>query len=208
MSGGISATSAISLGLAAASTAATVAGKISEGQAGAASAASSAAASRYQAQVAENNRQIAEQNAQYAMAAGQTQAANTSLRGAAQVSALKAKQGASGISVNAGTAVDVRAGARQANQVDSETVLNNAQRQAYGYRVQGEGYGAQAGLDQQQASNFDRAGANASTAGFVGAGGSLLSGASSILGSWPKGGGGDTSYLLPTSMDPLGGGLS
>jgi len=152
--------------------------------------------SYYQAQVAKNNQQMAEQSAQYALAAGQQNAATTSLRGAAKVGAIKTQQGASGVDVNTGTAVDVQAGERQSAQLDTETVLNNAQRQAYGYRVQGVNYGAQAGLDIAQAGYAGQQASDATTAGFLKAGGSLLSGAQSYLGGWNKGNGQNGGYTL------------
>src|SRR5262245_10005795 len=93
-------------------------------------------ASMYAAEVARNNSIIAGQRADYATKAGQTQATATSLKGAAQLRRIKVAQAASGIDVNAGSAVDVQASQREVNKLDTETVLHNAELQAYGYRAQ------------------------------------------------------------------------
>jgi hypothetical protein len=102
----------------------------------------------YSAQVARNNATIASQNAQYAREAGQEQATIESMKGAAQLGKIKAAQAASGIDVNTGSAVDVQAGQREENQLDTETVLNNAELSAYGYTTQAQNYQTQASQDE------------------------------------------------------------
>ena len=119
-------------------------GTVEQGQA-------TANASAYQAQVAQNNAIIAEQNATYASNAGLTQAAATSMKGAAAGGKVKAAQAASGIDVNTGSAVNVQASERETNVLNSETVLNNAELQAYGYRAAATGYKATAGLEEEEA---------------------------------------------------------
>lgn len=104
-----------------------------------------------------------------------------SLKGAAQGGKIKASQAANGIDVNTGSAVDVQTGAREANELDSETVLNNAQLSAYGYRSQQTGFTAEAGLDKNKAEE-------APIAGDLNAAGGLLSSASSIGGKFGGGG--------------------
>lgn len=124
----------------------------------------------YQGQVAQNNALIAKQNAQYATEAGQEQAAITSMKGAAKSASVKAGLAANGVDVNSGSAVDVEAGERETNELDTETVFNNAELQAYGYTTQANNDEAQAQQDQ--------------TGAIFGAAGSLLSNASSIGGKW------------------------
>jgi hypothetical protein len=92
-------------------------------------------AASYQAQVAQNNAIIAEQNAAYASEAGLASAAATSMKGAAASGKVKATQAASGIDVNTGSAVNVQASERETNVLNTETVLNNAELRAYGYRA-------------------------------------------------------------------------
>lgn len=157
---------AVSAGAAVGGLALNAAGKMKGGQAG-------GAASAYQAQVARNNAIALRQMADRTEQGGMVNADVASLRSAANVGAIKAKQGASGLKVNKGSAVDVRAGAAAAGKFDAETVLRNANLQAYGYRVRANQEEAGAGLS-------DMAGAQAQSAGTIGAAGSLLGAASSI----------------------------
>lgn len=150
-------------------------------------------AAAYQAQVAKNNQVVANQNATYAEEAGEQQAAATSLKGAATMGKIKAAQGASGVSVNSGSAVNVRESAAETGQLDTETVLNNAELTAYGYRTQATNYGAEAGLEEMEAEE-------APIAGALGAAGNLLSSASGIASKWggaPSGPGAPLN-ILPT----------
>lgn len=138
------------------------------------SGAAAAAAAQYQAQVAANNKIVADESADKAVESGEVAADIQSKKGAALGGKIKASQAANGVDVNTGSAVDVRAGARMASKVDSETALNNAQWTGWGYRSQGVGYGAQSGLDTLEAGS-DLAG------GQAGATGALLAGGGSIL---------------------------
>lgn len=127
----------------------------------------------YQAQVAKNNQIIANQNAKYATEAGEAQAAATSLKGAAVGGKIKAGQAANNVDVNTGSAVNVQQSQREQSKLDTETVLNNAELTAYGYRAQATGYGAQAGLETLTEEE-------AVPAALTGAAGNLLSSASSV----------------------------
>ena len=136
-------------------------------------------AASYQATVARNNAVIANQNAAYATAAGQQQAEQQGLKGAAAVGRIKASQAANGVDVNTGSAVDVQKSQAEESQLDTETVLNNAELQAYGYRSQATNFTAQAGLEQTQAEE-------APIGAGLAAGGGLLSSASSVGTNWVK----------------------
>jgi hypothetical protein len=133
----------------------------------------------YQAQVARNNAIIAGQNATFAVAAGEQQASNTSMKGGAQIGTIKANQGASGVDVNTGSNVNVVNSQREVNRLNTATVMSNAERQAYGYRVAAVSDTAQAQLDQQTAEQ-------APIAGGLAAGGQLLSGASGLAFKWSQ----------------------
>lgn len=102
----------------------------------------------FQSQVARNNATIATQNAGYAREAGQEQAAIASRKGAAQIGAIKTGFAASGVDVNSGSAADVEVGARETEKLDAETVLNNAELQAYGYTTQATDFEAQSKQDE------------------------------------------------------------
>ena len=136
-------------------------------------------AASYQAQVAQNNATIEQNNAKYAVQAGQARAQATSLKNAAAGGAVKAAQAASGIDVNTGSAVDVQKTQRELGQLDTETVLNNSELQAYGYRSAATSYSATAGLEETEA-------AQAPIGAAIGATGNLLSNASSLGLNWAK----------------------
>jgi len=136
----------------------------------------------YQAEIAKNNQTIAIQNAARAEQAGNVQAEAQGRKGAARLAGIKVGQAASGIDVNKGTPVDVQAGQREINQLDTETVLSNAQLHAYGYRTQAMNFEAE---ERAQRSKAD----NAVPAALLKAGGGLLANASSLSGKWTTGGG-------------------
>lgn len=137
-------------------------------------------AANYAAQVAQNNAIIANQNAAYASAAGEQAAAAESQKGAAIGGRIKAAQAASGIDVRSGSAVNVQSSQRETSQLDTETVLNNAELQAYGYRSQATSFGAQAGLETAEAEQ-------APIGADIGAAGGLLSSAGSVGMKWTGG---------------------
>lgn len=170
---------AVSAGAAVGGLALQASGKLKGGAAG-------GAAGAYQAQVARNNAIALRQMADRTVAGGLVNADVTSMRGAANVGAIKAKQGANNINVNSGSAVDVRAAAASAGKFDADTVLRNADLQAYGYRVK-------ASQEESQAKLYEMGGSQAQSAGEIGAAGSLLGAASAVpwksLSSWMGGSG-------------------
>lgn len=126
----------------------------------------------FAAQVAKNNAKIAMQNAKYARQAGQVQAQQKSLEGAEKLGAIRTAQAASGIDVNTGSAKDVQAGQRAISKLDTETVLQNAELEAYGYTT--------------QASNFETQAEQDTVGGVLGGLGSTLSNVASVK--WGSGG--------------------
>lgn len=148
-------------------------------------------AAKFNAQVARNNEIVAQQNEQYAIQAGIQKAAMESMKGRAVLGKIKASQAASGINTDEGSALDVQQGAREANVLDTATVLHNAQLEAYGYRSQAANFQSQAKLKEME-------GGAAASAGNVGALSTLLSGAGSLGSKWaaiPSGSGGGTLSL-------------
>lgn len=137
------------------------------------SASAQGAAASYQSQVAQNNQQIAQQNAQLASAAGDAREEQQGLKTRAEVGQIEAAQGASNISVNQGSAVDVRSSAASLGELDALTIRSQAQQQALGFENQATSFAGQAGLSQFESSQ-------AGVAGNIAAGGSLLSAASGV----------------------------
>jgi hypothetical protein len=147
------------------------------------SGAAKAQAANYSAEVAKNNAIIAEQNADYSVAAGVQRGANQSLKGAAAGARLKTAQAASGIDVNKGSPVDVQVSQRETEKLDTDTTLNNALLEAYGYRSKATGFKAQSQLDKMSADASE-------TGAIIGATGTLLSSASSLGMKWSGASGG------------------
>jgi hypothetical protein len=127
----------------------------------------------YQSQIATINAQIAKQNAAYDVAVGETQAQQQGMKIRAQIGATRAQQGASGLDVNSGTNVSVRASEAEIGSYDQSLIRSNASKAAYGDEVISMQDTAQSQLDQMAASNY-------STAGYIGAATSILGGAGSF----------------------------
>lgn len=166
-------------------------GKYESGQA-------SGAAADYASVVSRNNATIANQNADYAIESGLQKTDTASRKSAAIGGRIKATQAANGIDVNTGSAVDVQAGQRATGELDAETVLNNAELQAYGYRTKAVNDTAQAQLDTAQD-------AQARIGGDLGAAGSLLSTAGAVGTKWASLGtttSPGSSPGAPLSLDP------
>jgi hypothetical protein len=68
---------------------------------------------------------------------------------------------------------------RETNKLDTETVLNNAELQAYGYRSNATSFNAQAGLDEAEAEQ-------APIGADIGAAGGFLGSASSLGFKWSQ----------------------
>jgi len=163
MSGGVA---AVSLGMAAAST---VMGAIGKSQEGAAQ----AGMANYQAQLARNNQQVAEWNAQCALQQGQVDEQNQRFKTAAVLGSQRAALASQGGDVDSGSPLDIQADTARAGEYDAQTIRNNAALKAYGYRVQAANAGGEANLDDYKA-------ASTMSALPFGVGSSLLGGASSV----------------------------
>lgn len=90
-------------------------------------------AADYQTQVAKNNLKIAKWNSYIAKQEGETAATNEGLKGRAMLGAITAQQAASGVDINTGSPVDVRASASRIAQLNSMTIKSDAARRAYGF---------------------------------------------------------------------------
>lgn len=161
--------------LAIAGTVAGAAGSIAQGNA-------SAATADYQSAVARNNAQIAGYQSGAALESGHEQAAEESLSGSQQLGRFKAEQGASGVDVNTGSSVAARGSLRMVNQLRAQNTEYNAERSAWGYKMQGLNFADQSKLDSAEASQ-DK------TAGLIGAAGKVIGGLGGLAGSAFGGGG-------------------
>lgn len=167
-------------------------GAIGAGNASSQAAQANAAASYYQSQVAQNNKQIALQNAENAAQVGVEQTARKSMENAAKMGLVRTGIAASGVAANTGSAKNVQVGQRELGQLDAETVLSNAQQKVYGYKVQAANFQDQANLDIAGGQRQSNEAAYDSTAGYLKGASTLLSSASLLPAGLFTGGGGGT----------------
>lgn len=134
---------------------------------------------QYQAAVARNNQQVAEQNAAYAEQVGRNQELAKREQTMQALGKQRALFGAMGIDPNSGSAARISTDLVGLGELDALTIRNNAARSAYGYRVQGSDFGANADLATMR-------GENAEVAGNIGAFSSIVGGASSVSDKWMR----------------------
>lgn len=131
----------------------------------------------YQAQVARNNQQIANQYATVELQKGAVLEQEKRQQTAQQESKIRAGVGASGLDVSTGSPLRLQSDTALLGEQDAQTIRNNSQRAAYGYQVQGLNYAGTAGLEDMAASNAARTGA-------LGEWSSIIGGASTVSSRW------------------------
>lgn len=148
----------------------------------------------YQAGVADVNKKINLQNADYARATGEVEAQQSGMRTGAQIGTTKAVQGASGLDVNRGSNVQVRDSELAIGQENEGIIRSNAAKKAYGFDVEATQNEAQAGLYRMGADTSKTA------AGYKVAG-SLISTASSVASKWTQASSafGGTNAMVPSA---------
>lgn len=142
----------------------------------------SSAAAGYNAKVAEENAQLAKQNAAWTGAEGSQASELQGLRTKANVGAIQTAQAANGVDITSGSAKAVQRSEAQMGALSQANIRSNAARQAYGFETQSAFDMGQASLDKSQARNDV-------TAGFVGGATSLLKAGAEVA---MYGGGGGT----------------
>jgi len=90
----------------------------------------------YRAGVAKINADIAKQNASYERDVGEIQAEQSGMKTRADLGAMKAHQGASGLAINTNTAAHVRESMIEIGAYDQAMIRSNAARRAYGFEVE------------------------------------------------------------------------
>lgn len=141
---------------------------------------SKAAAYQYQAGVAQINQQIAKQNADYAIAAGEVEAQEAGMKTRAQIGETTAQQGAGGLAIGSGSNARVVQSEAEIGAENVGIIRSNAAKRAYGYEVEAVQEQAKGQLDRMAASS-------AKTAGYIGAASSLLSTGGSVASKWIQG---------------------
>lgn len=136
-------------------------------------------AMNYQAAVAKNNASIGRQNAAWDVQAGETAASNTGLKTKAVIGSQRAGASAGGVDSTTGSEAAIQTATGEGGMMDALTRRSDAARKAYAEEVGATSQDAQAQLDIA-------GGQQAEEAGFIGAGSSLLSGASTVGGNYGK----------------------
>lgn len=143
------------------------------------------AASESQAQLADYNANVADLQAQDAIARGaeEESAFRSQVRGA--IGAQRAGIAATNTDVGFGSAVDVQADAAFLGELDSLTIKTNAAREAWGFQTQGEDYRKRAEIARKEGVYLEKAavtqGNAAKTASNYAVASSLLGGGASLF---------------------------
>lgn len=147
--------------LSVASIAASVAGGVMQYSAQKQAGAAQSNALRYEADVAQNNSVIQEKLAKDAIERGKTDEQMHRIK----IGQLKSQQinafAKNGVEVDSGSPLDVLSDTAMIGELEALTIRNNAERDAYGYRVQGMNYSASAANNRTAASTA-RSSANTS----------------------------------------------
>ncbi len=127
----------------------------------------------YLAQLSRQRQQIAEQQAADALQRGQVAEQKQRDLTAQRIGTQQAALAAQGTDLE-GSPTDILGDTARAGEQDALTLRNNAAREAWGFQVQGAGYGADAALRESYEPSY------------LGAGASLLSNASSLAEKWDR----------------------
>lgn len=134
----------------------------------------------YNAAVSRVRAQIDTQNAEYSRQEGELQAQRYGLQAGQRMGQIKAAQASSGLDVNSGSAAQVQASQRTITGIDLDTIRSNAAKTAYNYDVQSSFDTAQAGL-------YTMVGQDATAAGAINIGSTILGTAGSVSAKWLQG---------------------
>lgn len=108
---------------------------------------------KYQSAVADQNANIAEDQAQDAINRGNAEAEQRRREMRLRQGTQNANMGATGAELGSGSSLDIFGDTAQFGTLDAMTTVNNAQREAYGYEVQGMNAVASGNAAKQQANS-------------------------------------------------------
>jgi hypothetical protein len=166
-----------SLALTAVSTGVGAVGMIGQQNAQAQAASASAAQARYQAQVAEQNRELMRRQEADALQRGQVAEENRRRLTAQQIGQQRAALAGQGTDFT-GSETDILGDTAAAGELDARTIRANAAREAYEHQISGVGYGNAGILESNRARNATY------QPNYLGVGASLLSSASTLADKW------------------------
>jgi hypothetical protein len=133
------------------------------------------AAYNYQAQIAENNRQMATWQAEDAITRGQTAAARLQLKTAQLKGTQRASLAARGLDLGEGSPLNILTDTDFMGAIDANTLTDNAAKEAWAFRQQASNYGSNAELLRMRADNVSP---------LMDAGTTLLTGAGKVASTW------------------------
>ncbi|MGQ3298801.1 MAG: virion core protein, T7 gp14 family [Reyranella sp.] len=174
---GMSTATILSLGLSAAGTAVGFAGQLQQQQTKQQAVAATAAQAVYQSQVARQNEEVMKRRADEALRQGRAAEENSRRLTNQRIGAQTARLAAQGTDLE-GSPADILGDTAAAGEVDSLALRAKAAREAYDYQVAAVGYGNTGVLETTRALN------TADSSPYLGAGASLLSGASMLADKW------------------------
>ena len=167
------------LALSALSTGLGAVGVIGQQNAQAQAASAAQAQARYQAQVAQQNQELMRRQAADATQRGQLAEENRRRQTALQIGQQTAGLAAQGTDFT-GTETDILGDTAAAGELDARTIRANAAREAYEHQIAGVSYGNAGILESTRARNATH------QPNYLGAGASLLSGASTLADRWRR----------------------
>jgi hypothetical protein len=122
---------------------------------------------KYQAGVADVNKEIAKANATYSRDVGEVEAQQAGMKAHADLGEMIATQGASGLSVSGGSSTRVRESMIEIGSYTQDVIRSSAAKKAYGYEVEALQYGAQADVYRYTAEQNEAQAKNALTAADI-----------------------------------------
>lgn len=148
-----------------------------------------------QAQVAANNATIANWQAGDAIARGQKNAAQVGIRTNQLAGDQRAALAANGVDLSVGSAVHIQEDTDYFGKIDANQVVDNAAREAWGYRTQADNFTGNAAMLRARAD---------AESPWLAAGSSLLGSATRVAGSWYSMDKATSGSGYSSSNDPLG----
>ena len=133
----------------------------------------------YQADVARQNQQLAEQQASAERRQGYENMVTQRQETAKLIGRQRAAAGASGAAVDVGSNLDLQADTAAQGEIDAINTYNQALDRAYNYDVQAVNYG-------NQAAAYDASASSAKKAGYINAFGTAIGGLATMGSTWAK----------------------
>jgi hypothetical protein len=138
-------------------------------------------AANSQANLSDFNAEMADLQAQDAVARGDIDASRFRQTVNVMIGAQRAAQAANNVDVGFGSSVDVQADTRYLGEIDASTIRTNAAREAWGFRVNAADLREQARIERKTGVALAATGAAQQTASNLAAAGTLVTAGTSLL---------------------------